>query len=204
MKRTEFFLIVVTLINLGLVSTRLIKMKGVEAKESKKLIGDQRSILEENLFFHAMLDENQTINSGIELPREPNLVLRFSFRNCDICRNSALFEFKRLMDLTKSNRLKAIGSFMSPHDLKIFQETERQLSFNIANVSSDYFGLELEREASEPFFFVLFPDGSARHIFIPLKEDVPRTRRYLEIIRQKYFSNDQKNPNQYTPRGVGR
>lgn len=185
----EVLLIVITLINLGLVATRFLKIKEPETSQNRAMFSED-SVLKENLFFNAMIDENKTIKKGIKLPEEPVLILRFSYRNCDVCRNSALFEFKRFRELTNSNRLKAMGSFMSNQDLKVFLKNEDQFSFNITNEANDYFGLELENKATEPFFFMLFPNGKAGHVFIPLKEDLPRTRRYLEIIYQKYFKNE--------------
>ncbi len=189
MKKTEAFLILVTLINLGLFGVRFLKLNKTEPEHySQKTTTLEEADKKENLFFNAMIDENKVIQKGIELPKEPILILRFSYRNCNICINSALSEFQRFSDSIQSNRTKVIGSFMSNRDLQLFLGSEKKFTFNITNEADDFLGLDLEKNASTPFFLVLFPDGSARHVFVPIMNDTLRTRRYLNIIHQKYYA----------------
>ncbi len=144
--------------------------------------------LKDELFFRSLRDEHRQISPGGVSAAAPLLLLRFSFQNCDLCINSALGELQQMeKDLGRSNVMLA-GTFLSPREFQIFDQSGKTAGFECHNVPEKYFGLHAEQDASLPFFFVLFPDGGIRHVFFPMKEDAGRTRKYLRAIQERYFT----------------
>ncbi|AEE50699.1 hypothetical protein [Haliscomenobacter hydrossis] len=198
--RTSLLLVCITGINLlfftlGLKnskSNKRIPVASTQMTEIKTL----KEII--NLDQAAWNDENKKIQID-DILREktrssarPCLVIRFSFRNCDLCTKNVFDNIVPICNALnlKYDHIQLLGTFLSDRDSLLFQN-RKQLPYHLNTVPENALGLQLEQDASYPFFFVLFPDGTARHVFIPIKEDVERTRRYLDIIRQKYFSDDQ-------------
>ena len=145
------------------------------------------SELKEALFLRSLLDENrQSPANGIAGPG-PRLLMRFSFHNCDLCINSAMAELHRMEKVFGEENILLAGTFPSEREYEIFRESGKSFAFSCTNVPTECFGLQAERDASQPFFFVLFPEGSIRHVFFPMKEDVGRTRKYLQVIYGRYF-----------------
>lgn len=192
MIKWSWIFILLTLINIGLFFLGHFKQgKNTDHfKESSYKKSTDLARVKDDLFFKSLLDESRILFSKRAPFIQPTLILRFSFRNCDLCRISSFFELERFKKEVSIKNFRVVGSFLNQRDFEAFKQIESGFSFEIEDVPENYFGLQLEQEAIYPFFFLLFPDGTARHVFIPIKEDVARTRQYLEIIRQKYFNNE--------------
>lgn len=143
--------------------------------------------LKEKLEFAALLDENHQWQAG--QTTSPQLILRFSFRNCDQCKVSAFYLLDKLRRKWGADRIAALGTFLSDRDFKVFQNAEQRFTLDFKQVPEQHFGLHLEQDAAYPFFFVLHPDGRITHVFVPVKEDVERSLRYLNFIEKKFFAN---------------
>ncbi len=140
-----------------------------------------------------LLDESKVIGNRLHdqennSSRPTYIILRFSFQNCDLCTESI---FNHLEELCKSASIKPenvmlLGTFYSNRDA-ILLNSRKNMPYKVVSVKRDHFSFELEKDATYPFFFVSLPDGTARHFFIPTKENLQRTQRYLEIIKQRYF-----------------
>jgi hypothetical protein len=181
-----------TFINVSLLITRFTPSKELSVNPVSTSNESDNNDLNNNLYFSALRDENSN-TFLLDKPKNPTLCLRFSLRNCGSCTQSALNSLTYIGDNGIDPKyIRAYGTFLSKKNHYLFNVKQKITKIPILNVDDIYFHLALEKEAELPFFFVLFPDGTARHVFIPMKEDVERTRRYLEIIRQKYFSEDQK------------
>ncbi len=148
--------------------------------------------LKEDLFFRSLRDENRQALQAGPSASSPRLVMRFSFQNCDLCINSAFDELHRMEEELGTDNVLLAGTFRSPREFEIFRQSDRPFGFECHNLPEVYFDLHAERDASLPFFFVLFPDGAMRHIFFPMKEDIERTRKYLRAIRERYFENSEQ------------
>ena len=188
--KTEYLLGVVTLVNLLVVAwIFLIKPSRPERYADAPVAIDHRatSELKEALFFRSLLDENrESPANGIAGPG-PRLLMRFSFHNCDLCINSAMAELHRMEKVFGAENILLAGTFPSEREYDIFRGSGKSFAFSCTNVPAEYFGLQAEHDASQPFFFVLFPGGSIRHVFFPMKEDTGRTRKYLQVIYERYF-----------------
>lgn len=188
--KTEYFLGIATLANLFIVAwIFFIKPFRPVKYPGPSVAGDNRALadLKEDLYFRGLLDEDrQSPPNGIVVPR-PRLLMRFSFHNCDLCINSALAELHRMEKAFGQENVLLAGTFQSDREHDIFQGSGKSFAFSCINVPSECFGLQAEHDASQPFFFVLFPGGGVRHVFFPMKEDVGRTRKYLQVIHERYF-----------------
>ena len=184
-----YVLTAITMLNLGVLLVHFIPKteKGLKENESSNEEFHQHK---ESLFFQALADENKKSPPEVLLPSKPILIMRFSYRNCDLCLRSALFEMKKWKEAMGGSSVRIMGSFPKNRDFEIFQKTYEQFPFDYEHVPEEYFSLALEKEAQYPFFFLWFPDGSIHHVFLPMKEDVPRTRRFLAVIGSKYVKGN--------------
>ncbi|WP_353484634.1 hypothetical protein [Haliscomenobacter sp.] len=183
-------IVILTFVNLGILAFSFFSKKEEYSIQPESNKNNEMYLLQKISYNNALLDDGVYVRTKNWKRSDPILVLRFSFRNCEQCKVSALFEMEKVSKSMNHGQFKVLGSFMNEKDFLVFKQNEKRFSFPIENVPENIFGLANEQSAAYPFFFVLFPDGTARHVFIPMKEDVERTRRYLEIIRQKYFIQD--------------
>lgn len=187
MKRIEMLMVCITLINLLVFGLRYLPIK---QPTPQKIENKEMEDLKDRVYLDALMDEDRPTLIVPTKTKEPILVLRFSYKNCNSCLRSAFFEVNRINNIINNkDRIRVLGSFKPERDFQIFEKYQTEFAFKIENLDENYFHLHLESRATYPFFFLLFPDGTASHVFIPLKEDVARTRQYLETITQKYFSN---------------
>jgi len=187
MKKIEIIIVCITLFNLLVLGLRYFPTKHSPVPKTG---GAEMELLKDRIYLNALVDEDRPTLIVPAKSNVPILVLRFSYKNCSSCLQSVFYEAKRMKDIVgDENRIRVLGSFKSDRDFEVFKKYQIEFSFKIENLDEHYFHLNLESSATYPFFFLLFPDGTARHVFIPIKEDVVRTRQYLEIIRQKYFSD---------------
>lgn len=192
MKTVNWLLILLTLLNVGLLLFNYSTSSGKKITKSSKFSSSRKASLsdvKENYYFKSILDENRLTDIKPNKGNGPQFVMRFSHKNCDLCIKNCFFEVQHFMKQSNKWSYRIVGSFSYESDLDEYKRVW-ETSLDIENVPESYFGLQLEQEISTPFFFVLFPDGSARHVFIPMKEDVQRTRTYLSIIYQKYFKDE--------------
>jgi hypothetical protein len=189
--KTEYFLGIATLANLCVVAWFFfIKPPKPGRYPAPPVAVDCGATegIKEDLFFRSLLDENRQSPSNTTIATSgPRLLMRFSFRNCDLCINSAIAELQRVEKAFGQENILLTGTFQSVREFEIFEGSGKSFAFSCVNVPADCFGLHAERDASQPFFFVLFPDGSVRHVFFPMKEEVGRTRKYLRVIGERYF-----------------
>lgn len=192
-KRTEILLLGITALNVlclffnfsNRASSR--EAQQVTALPANNTINQKLIQLSED----AWVDENAKIvfSDKFKLPEnKPYLALRFSFRNCDACTKNAFDNLQIICDslgLDKKH-VRLLGTFFNDRDSLLFK-SRTKLPYDLVALPDNALGLQLEHDPTYPFIFVLFPDGRARHVFVPLKEDVQRTRTYLSIIHQKYF-----------------
>jgi len=187
-KKTEILLGVATLANLCVVGWYFL-IKPAPACTVPERTGETGMLQEmkEELFFRGLRDENRQGPLHAVAASSPRFVMRFSFRNCDLCIKSAFDELHRMEKDFGSENIFLAGTFLSSREFEIFEQSEKPFGFTCHNVPEALFGLHAERDADQPFFFVLFPDGEIRHVFFPMKEDVERTRKYLPMVQERYF-----------------
>lgn len=198
-KRTEILLLGITALNvLCLFFNFSNRASSREAQQATALPANNTIIQKQiQLSEDAWVDENAKIVFDDKLKKEvlplnqPYLALRFSFRNCDVCTKNAFDNLQVICDslgLDKKH-VRLLGTFFNDRDSLLFK-SRTKLPYDLVALPDNGLGLQLEQDPTYPFLFVLFPDGSARHVFVPLKEDVQRTRTYLSIIHRKYFKDE--------------
>lgn len=188
MSRTVLALVVLSLANVSLLVINSLSKKAKHESFEKQMEGNKQiHNLEQNLYLKGLIDENRIVLHKEHASSHPVFVMLFSYMNCDLCKTSAFFEVERMTKKIGVDHLKVFGTFMSDRDFLVYKNVEKRFTFSVNKVPEKTFGLFNEEDASYPFFFVLFPDGTVQHVFIPMKEDVNRTRQYLDIIYQKYF-----------------
>jgi hypothetical protein len=192
MKTFNLLIALLTIVNIGVLVIRWQYLKNSQqnnVQAQATTVSTVEPNIKDGLYLRALIDENKKIAKQTSIKKQaPQLILRFSFRNCDACVRSALEELNQFVKTTGVDDAKAEGTFANERDFVIFKDIFNFNTFPILNLPEDQYQLQLEKDASDPFFFLLFPDGGVRHVFIPMKEDVERTRRYLAIIQEKYFS----------------
>lgn len=190
MKGFYFYLIIaLTLLNLVLFGISRVGSNQISRDEVNSRSATSLENIKDALFLRSLIDENKTINLK-EKPAFPILVFRFSFKNCSECIFSALNELNKFKQEYKINNILLVGTFASDKDFKVFERTHRKKinGMTLRNVNDHFYGLQIEEDATDPFFFIHSQNNSIQHIFIPLKEDIVRTQRYFLVINQKYFA----------------
>ncbi len=192
MKPFNLLIVLLTIVNIGALVIRWQYLKNNQQNNVQAQVAAVPTVeptIKDGLYLRALIDENKNVAEQASIKKQaPQLILRFSFRNCDACVRSALEELNQFVKTTGVDGAKAEGTFANERDFVIFKDILNFNTLPISSLAEDKYQLQLEKDASDPFFFLLFPDGGVHHVFIPLKEDVERTRRYLAIIQEKYFS----------------
>lgn len=106
--------------------------------------------------------------------------------NCNSCVESNISFLNDLGDSIGRQNIIFLTSYKNKRDLSIFKRIN-QIKFPVYNVNST--GLAIE-ELNEPFFFVINEHLKAECVFVPIKEDSLHLKRYLDLIKRKYFSDN--------------
>jgi hypothetical protein len=125
-----------------------------------------------------------SINLFKEVETFPKFVFFHSELNCNSCVEENLVFVNDFCDSIGEEHVLFLASYKNKRDLHIFKRINKIVS-PIYNVSS--LGLPIE-ELNLPFCFVVNENRKAECVFIPLKEDNSQFKRYLKMIKKKYFS----------------
>lgn len=106
--------------------------------------------------------------------------------NCNSCVESNISFLNDLGDSIGRQNIIFLTSYKHKKDLSVFERIN-QIKFPVYNVNST--GLTIE-ELNKPFFFVINEHLKAECVFVPIKEDSLHLKRYLNLIKQKYFSDN--------------
>lgn len=183
--KLTFSLVLLTVFNISLLLVHSFKERKGATLTVTQANNDE---LYMDLSFKALEDDGKTIKEEIKIDK-PVFCVRFSFTNCSDCVSNTLEIIKKWTAETNINKIMIYGTFFNDRDFEVFKD-KKSFNKNLYNVENKFLGLNLEGNSTSPFFFILFPDGSVHHVFIPIKENSERTYRYLEIIEKKYFEKN--------------
>jgi hypothetical protein len=113
----------------------------------------------------------------------PKLVFFHSELNCNSCVEENIYLLNNFGNTIGNEHILFLTSYKNKRDLTLFRRINK-IKSHIYNVSS--IGLPIE-ELNYPFCFVINKEGKAECVFIPIKEDSLYFKRYLEMIKNKYF-----------------
>jgi len=129
-----------------------------------------------------LLDVDNNQHQLGKLIARPTLVFRYSFKDCDMCIDSAY----RTLEKTKLFSGKNAVFITDARSYRAFSIRAKATNFNLPVYcvqSDDMKGLGLPAENQNlPFFFVLGPDLVASKFFVPYKEMTAETNDYLNIV----------------------
>lgn len=121
-----------------------------------------------------------------ELKESIKLAFFHSEVNCNSCVESNISFLNDLGDSIGRQNIIFLTSYRHKRDLVVFKRIN-QIKFPVYNVGST--GLAME-ELNEPFLFIINEHLKAECVFVPIKEDSLHLKRYLNLIKQKYFSDN--------------
>jgi hypothetical protein len=120
-----------------------------------------------------------------ELKKLPKLVFFHSELNCNSCVEKNIPFLNSLGNLIGHENILFIASYKQTRDMLLFKRIN-DIKFHIYNASSVELPIE---ELNLPFCFVINSELKAESVFIPIKEDSLHFKRYLELIKHKYFDD---------------
>jgi len=135
-----------------------------------------------------LLDIKVTTEDSSSFSKEIETLPKFVFFHSELDCNSCVEEDITLIndfsnDIGSKNII-LLASYNNKRDLHLFRRINKINSF-IYNTAS--VGLPIE-ELNLPFCFVINKNFKSECVFIPLKEDKSNFKRYLKIIKEKYFN----------------
>ena len=120
-----------------------------------------------------------------DINKNPKLVYRISDNVCEICYDNVLAQ---LIEFESKNQNENNIIILVPLDrireLKVYL-TKNDLNIPYYGIKEDTLGIGVSK--FHPYFFIL-ENNIAQHIFVPSKNEIKSTEKYLDIIWTRYFS----------------
>ena len=113
--------------------------------------------------------------------QSPALVFRYSELNCNTCYKAELLSLQNIF--AQEERQIAILSSYSDSDHFIMYKDDNQIELPFYRISQDAFDWILEDYGS-PYYFVLHPDLTVSHIFVPDRTFPRLNKEYVEKVKQ--------------------
>ena len=138
-------------------------------------------------FQKIMLED--TLSNEVPLSKlasqSPLLIFRFSELNCSSCYETELFSLHDFFS-TKNRQIAILGSYRERRHYIMFKRGNR-IELPFYRIPHDAFDWTLEDYGS-PYYFILHPDMTVSHIYIPDQVFPELNKQYLE--RVKNFLSD--------------
>lgn len=128
-----------------------------------------------------------TISIDSVVNNTPKLIIRYSSLNCHTCIDSLVQNAKQVSQLLGRDNICLFANYNSESDFRQFWRTNN-LYFRIYSVESKIINAD---DFDTPYMFVLNPDHTISHLFIPHKTIPEMTKWYLDIICD-YLTSFQK------------
>lgn len=109
-------------------------------------------------------------------------VFRYSHLNCNVCIDAAVLLVKALTEEIGAENVVYIATYSNGRDLTVFRRLN-QLHTKVYNVES--LPMAPDR-ANVPYCFVIEPDNTVSHLFIPRKEMLPHAEDYFEQMKSVF------------------
>ncbi len=124
-------------------------------------------------------EQNQHVLSELVL-QKPVLVYRYSELNCNTCYETELTSLQHFF-ANAHDKVVILCSYQIRKYFTIFKKMN-QIVLPIYRIPQDAFSWILE-DYNAPYYFVLHPDLTISHIYIPDKVFPERNRQYLESVK---------------------
>ena len=135
--------------------------------------------LSEGIFF----DSDNTPSMHSLYSDLPVLCFRFKETHCDACISTIIRHLSSMKEHFPSNGIVILSGYSNMRQFNAFAQTQKK-TFNVLNANRLLIPLD---EQSDPYFFVLTKDEKVQNVFIPDEKDSKYTKRYLDLVRDKYW-----------------
>jgi len=125
---------------------------------------------------------SQLSSLSVLVSHGPALIFRYSELNCSVCYETELFSLKNLFSTAHHRQVAIFSSYQDRRSFVMFKRGNR-IDLPFYRIPQDAFDWILETYGM-PYYFVLHPDLSVSHIYIPEKSLPEHNKRYLEQIQQ--------------------
>lgn len=159
--------------------------------------------IERNSAFSSMMDNDKPLNKELTFSNDsnnnitltdflkrfikrPKLVLRYTEINCTPCVDSSVLTLKEVTNKVGEENILILASYHSKRDMLIWKRVNN-IKYPIYQIPDNKTGLNVDAE-NVPYFFILLPESNTvHHLFLPLKENMKRTREYLTGMAERYY-----------------
>lgn len=117
---------------------------------------------------------------------KPKLVFSFSTFACSSCVESAIERLENIETGVGCENIILLTNYESVRDLVVFYKRTK-LNYPIYRINDEFFNLGVDK-IHLPYFFVLKDDFRIQDIYIVDQINLNVTKKYLEIISKKHFS----------------
>ena len=112
--------------------------------------------------------------------QSPALIFRYSEMNCNSCYETELFSLKNAFP-KEERQIAILSSYRDKRDFMMFKKANK-IELPFYRMPQDSFDWALEDYGS-PYYFVLHPDLTVSHIYVPSTVLPELNREYLESVK---------------------
>jgi hypothetical protein len=123
-----------------------------------------------------------------KLLKKDKLVFRFSTSSCGICIDSILLNLSNFSKKYKlQNKILILTPYLYNREIEVFKKVNN-IDYEVFNIPDGNLSL-LSDQSEEPYLFISDSTLISKSLFIPEKNLPFLTRKYLEHIKNTYFTN---------------